>query len=117
MLPEPIDEMAKEVVVAWLVVALTPVKFCRVEEPVERRLPTVTKLEKTGSPPKVPERVPPLVALKVEPIVVEPVMKVLPTLEMEKSVEVANEVVEEPMVKSCVVVVGKELVGVAKRDM
>ena len=41
--PEAIEEMAREVVVAWLVVAKRAVKFCKVEEPVARKFPAVTK--------------------------------------------------------------------------
>ena len=70
--PEPIEEMAKEVVVACEVVALSPVKFWSVEEPVASKFPAVTKFWKVGVPPKVPERLPPLVALKMPPMVVEP---------------------------------------------
>src|SRR3990167_7053213 len=104
--PEGIEEMAKEVV------SKSPVKFCRVEEPLARRFPTVTKFWKTGVPPQVPERLPPFVALKVPAMVVEPVERKLvevappesersmqeirPALFMLKSVEVA-EAVEEPM--------------------
>jgi len=40
---EVIDEIARLVVVAAVPVALRKVKFCKVEEPVERRLPTVAK--------------------------------------------------------------------------
>ena len=38
---ELIEEMAREVVVALVPVAFTKVKFCKVEEPVRRRLAKV----------------------------------------------------------------------------
>ena len=50
-------------------------------------------------------------------IVVLPAMKVFPTLLMVKSVEVEKLVVEEPMVKSWVVVVASDEVGVANSEM
>ena len=89
-LPEPIDEMANEVVVACDVVAKSAVKLPRVDEPVASTLPAVSKLENTGVPPKVPERAPPLVALKLPPIVVEAITAKVP-------VEVAPVVVSPPL--------------------
>jgi hypothetical protein len=56
--PEAIDETVRLVVVALVVVALIPVKFCRVEEPVTRRLESVER---------------PPVAVKVVPTASEPV--------------------------------------------
>ena len=44
---------ASEVVVAWLPVALTKVKFCKVEEPSERRFPTVVRPEALRVVPKM----------------------------------------------------------------
>jgi hypothetical protein len=116
-LVEDETEAKRLVEVALLVVAFTPVKFCRVEEPVTRRLARVAR-------PLVRRvlKLAPFVALKVPPMVVEPVMarvpaaKTLPTLLMVKRVEVAKLVVVEPIVKSWVVVVGREEVGVAKSE-
>jgi hypothetical protein len=69
------EEMAKKVEVAWVVVESRPVKFWSVEEPVARKFAAVRRLEKVGVPLKVPESAPPLVALKAPPMVVEPVVK------------------------------------------
>jgi len=62
------------------------------------------------------------VALKLPPTVVEPwtarvpAAVTLPTLLMVKSVEVAKDEVVDPIVKSWVVVVGSDEVGVAKSE-
>jgi hypothetical protein len=108
MLPEAMEEIARLVVVAADVVARSAVKFWRLVEAVARKLAAVTRLENTGVPRKVPERVPPLVALKEEPMVVEPVMAsvpaadTLPTLLTVKSVVVAKVLEEDAMEKSVV---------------
>ena len=68
-LPEAMEETAKLVVVACEVVALSAVKFCKVDEPVASRFAMV------ASPFAVSVlKVAPLVALSCAPMVVEPVM-------------------------------------------
>ena len=107
-LPEVIEEMAKDVVVAAVVVEKSPVKFCRVEEPEASKFPTVTKLEKVGVPPQVPLSAPPLVALNAPEIVEEPVTEsaeVVPEVReklppvMSPVFEILKSVVEAPVLE------------------
>ena len=77
--PLPMDEMANEVVVACVVVALIPVKFWRVDEPVAKRFwrvarPETPSVELRVTAPlawSVPKSAP-FVALKRPLIVEEP---------------------------------------------
>jgi hypothetical protein len=118
-LPEEMDAIANEVVVACVPVALRKVKFCKVEDPFASKFPTVTKFENVGVPPKVPESEPPPLAFSAPVMVEEPVTasavvvappvservsaETSPALSIVKSVDVAVPLVDEPMVKSVVV--------------
>jgi hypothetical protein len=107
--PERIEEMVRLVVEAVVELRLVAKKF------------VLVALVSSVFPASVvdPKRFA-KVELKAPVIVVEPATakvpaaKTLPTLLMVKRVEVENAVVVEPMEKICVVVVGRDEVGVAK---
>jgi hypothetical protein len=102
--PEAIDETVRLVVVALVVVALIPVKFCRVDEPVTRRFesverpPVAVKVVPTASEP---------VKLAVEEMVC-PLMRpdvMRPRVELPAFRVVAKRLVEDAVVEKRLVVV------------
>jgi hypothetical protein len=92
------------VVVAFVEVEFNAVKFCKVDDPVERRLPTVAS-DEVNALVNDPEPAKKFVVVAFVEVLFKNVMfcKVLEAMEMKPALKVVEAVVKRPLVKAMVV--------------